>query len=99
MTSLGESPSFAIRINPTRKCIRQSAVGVNAVGGALLLTRRCVCLEAGIAKRCLGAKIVDIAMFQFNTGLLFTAPKVPYQFARAHVLHAPHHLVSELKVS
>ena len=31
--------------------MRQSAVGVNAVGGALLLTRRCVCLEAGIAKR------------------------------------------------
>ena len=63
------------------------------------MTRRCVCLEAGIAKRCLGAKIVDIAMFQFNTGLVCTAPKVPYQFARAHVLHAPHHLVSELKVS
>ena len=25
-------------------------------------------LEAGIAKHCLGAKIVDIAMFQFNSG-------------------------------
>ena len=50
-------------------------------------------LEAGIAKHCLGAKIVDIAIFRFGSGLVFTA-KVPYQFARAHVLHALHHLVT-----
>ena len=50
------------------------------------------------------AKIVDIpkwyisiyaylAKIKFNKGFVFTA-KVPYQFARAHVLHAPHHLVT-----
>ena len=39
------------------------------------------------------AKIVDIAIFRFGSGLVFTA-KVPYQFARAHVLHALHHLVT-----
>ena len=50
-------------------------------------------LEAGIAKHCLGAKIVDIAIFRFGSVLVFTA-KVPYQFARAHVLHALHHLVT-----
>ena len=50
-------------------------------------------LEAGIAKHCLGAKIVDIAIFRFGSGLVFTA-NVPYQFARAHVLHALHHLVT-----
>ena len=50
-------------------------------------------LEAGIAKHCLGVKIVDIAIFRFGSGLVFTA-NVPYQFARAHVLHALHHLVA-----
>ena len=32
-------------------------------------------------------------MLKCNSGLTFTA-KVPFQFARAHVLHAPHHLVT-----
>ena len=50
-------------------------------------------LEAGIAKHCLGPKSLDIAMFKCNRGLLFTA-KVPYQFARAHVHYALHHLVT-----
>ena len=50
-------------------------------------------LEAGIAKHCLGAKIVDIALVRFSSGLVFTG-KVPYQFPRAHVHDAPHHLVS-----
>ena len=49
-------------------------------------------LEAGIAKHCLGVKIVDIAVFQFNFGLDFTT-KVPYQVARAHVHNASHHLM------
>ena len=40
-------------------------------------------LEAGIAKHCLGAKIVDIAIFRFGSGLNFKT-KVPCQFARAH---------------
>ena len=34
-------------------------------------------LETGIAKHCLGVKIVDIAMFKFNCELVFTA-KVPF---------------------
>ena len=50
-------------------------------------------LEAGIVKHCLGAKIVDIAMFMLNCGVNFTT-KVSCQFACAHVLHAPHHLVT-----
>ena len=50
-------------------------------------------LEAGIAKHCLGAKIVDIAMFKFNSGLCYTT-EVPYQFARADVHDAPIHLES-----
>ena len=32
-------------------------------------------------------------MFKCNSGLVFTA-NVPYQFARAHVLHALSHLVT-----
>ena len=40
------------------------------------------------------AKIVDKAKIQFNKGLVFCAAKVPYQFARAHVLHAPNHIVT-----
>ena len=32
-------------------------------------------------------------MFKFNCELVFTA-KVFFQFARAHVVHAPHHLVT-----
>ena len=39
------------------------------------------------------AKIVHIAMVKFNSGLVFTT-KVPFQFARALVQDAPHHLVS-----
>ena len=39
-------------------------------------------LEAGTAKHCLGVKIVDIAMFKFNSVLCYTT-EVPYQFARA----------------
>ena len=50
-------------------------------------------LEAGIAKHCLGVKIVDIAMFKFNSGLCYTT-EVPYQFARADVHDAPIHLES-----
>ena len=50
-------------------------------------------LEAGIAKHCLGVKIVDIAMFKFNSGLCYTT-EVPYQFARAYVHDAPIHLES-----
>ena len=50
-------------------------------------------LEAGIAKHCLGGKIVDIAMFKFNSGLCYTT-EVPYQFARADVHDAPIHLES-----
>ena len=41
---------------------------------------------------CLGVKIVDIAMFKFNCALFTT--KVPYQFARAHVFDASHHIAS-----
>ena len=39
-------------------------------------------LEAGIAKRCLRAKIVDIAIFRFGSGLNFTTnpPFASYQF-------------------
>ena len=50
-------------------------------------------LEAGIAKHYLGVKIVDIAMFKFNSGLCYTT-EVPYQFARADVHDAPIHLES-----
>ena len=50
-------------------------------------------LEAGIAKHCLGVKIIDIAMFKFNSGLCYTT-EVPYQFARADVHDAPIHLES-----
>ena len=50
-------------------------------------------LEAGIAKHCLGVKIVDIAMFKFNSGLCYKT-EVPYQFARADVHDAPIHLES-----
>ena len=50
-------------------------------------------LETGIAKHCLGVKIVDIAVWKFSSGLVFTT-KVPFQFARAHVHDSPHHLVS-----
>ena len=50
-------------------------------------------LEAGIAKHCLGVKIVDIAMFKFNSELCYTT-EVPYQFARADVHDAPIHLES-----
>ena len=50
-------------------------------------------LEAGIAKHCLGVKIVDIAMFKFNSGLCYTT-EVPYQLARAYVHDAPIHLES-----
>ena len=50
-------------------------------------------LEAGIAKHCLGAKIEDIAIFRFGSGLNFTT-KVPYQFIRAHVRDAPNYFVS-----
>ena len=50
-------------------------------------------LEAGFAKHCLGVKIVDIAMFKFNSGLCYTT-EVPYQFARADVHDAPIHLES-----
>ena len=39
------------------------------------------------------AKIVDIAIFRFGSGLVFTT-KVPFQFARAPVHDAPYHLVS-----
>ena len=48
-------------------------------------------LEAGIAKHCLRAKIVDIALFRFGSGLVFTT-KVPFQFARAHVHDSPTNL-------
>ena len=39
------------------------------------------------------AKIVDIAMFKFNSALSFTR-KAPLKDARAHVHDAPYHLVS-----
>ena len=39
------------------------------------------------------AKIVDVAIFRFGSGLVFTT-NVPFQFARAFVHDAPHHLVS-----
>ena len=50
-------------------------------------------LEAGIAKHCLGVKIVDIAMFKFNSGFCYTT-EVPYQLAREYVHDAPIHLES-----
>ena len=48
-------------------------------------------LEAGIAKHCLGVKIVDIAMIKSKSELTFRR-KVPYQIARAHVHDAHHRL-------
>ena len=39
------------------------------------------------------AKIVDIAVFKFNSVLSFTK-KAPLKDARAHVHDAPHHFVS-----
>ena len=48
-------------------------------------------LEAGIAKHCLGVKIVDIAMIKSKSDLTFRR-KVPYQIARAHVHDAHHRL-------
>ena len=39
------------------------------------------------------AKIVDIAIVMLGSGLVFTT-KMPFQFARALVHDAPHHLVS-----
>ena len=39
------------------------------------------------------AKIVDIAMFKFNSALSFTR-KAALKVARAHVDDAPHHPVS-----
>ena len=49
-------------------------------------------LEAGIAKHCHGAKIVDIALFKFGSGLVFTT-KVPFQFAPfVHVHDSPTNL-------
>ena len=38
-------------------------------------------------------KIVDIAMFKFNSALSFTR-KAPLKDARAHVHDVPHHFVS-----
>ena len=38
-------------------------------------------------------KIVDIAMFKFNSALSFTR-KAPLKDARAHVHDVPHHSVS-----
>ena len=49
-------------------------------------------LEAGIAKHCLGVKIVDIAMIKSKSDLTFRR-KVPYQIARAHV-HMHHNTPS-----
>ena len=43
-------------------------------------------LEAGIAKHCLGVKIVDIGMIKSKS---YFQEKVPYQIARAHVHDAP----------
>ena len=48
-------------------------------------------LEAGIAKHCLGVKIVDKAMFKFNIGLSFRR-EAPFKVARAHAHDALHHL-------
>ena len=48
-------------------------------------------LEAGIAKHCLGVKIVYIAMIKSKSELTFRR-KVPYQIARAHVHYAHHRL-------
>ena len=39
-------------------------------------------LEAGIAKHCLGAKIVDLHVCNFNSEICY-ATKVPLQVARA----------------
>ena len=46
-------------------------------------------LEAGIAKHCLGVKIVDIGMIKSKS---YFQEKVPYQIARAHVHDAHHRL-------
>ena len=48
-------------------------------------------LEAGIAKHCLGVKIVYIGMIKSKS---YFQEKVPYQVARVHVHHASHHLMS-----